>query len=122
MKLLNCLQAHKSLTSLSKNKMPLSVSFNVAKNVSDLSVVVDNFYQERDKRIKELNSLKDKESEEAKSMAENFQKELDELLDSDIEMNLKVIDLSACKELSVAPEDLVGCSEFITIEDADNNG
>ncbi len=122
MKLLNCLQAHKSLSSLSKNKLPLSVSFNVAKNVSSLSTVVDSFYKERDKRIKELNALEDKESAEAKSMAESFQKELDELLDSEVEMDLKVINLSSCKDISVAPEDLVGCSEFLTLEDADKDG
>ena len=110
MKLLNCLQAHKSLSSLSKHKLPLSVSFNVAKNVSSLSTVVDSFYKERDKRIKELNALEDKESAEAKSMAESFQKELDELLDSEVEMDLKVINLSSCKDISVAPEVLVGCS------------
>lgn len=122
MKLLNCLQAHKSLSSLSKNKLPLPVSFNVAKNVSSLSTVVDSFYKERDKRIKELNALEDKESAEAKSMAESFQKELDELLDSEVEMDLKVINLSSCKDISVAPEDLVGCSEFLTLEDADKDG
>lgn len=122
MKLLNCLQAHKSLSSLSKNKLPLAVSFNVAKNVSDLSTVVDSFYKERDKKIKELNALTDKESEEAKAMAESFQKELDELLDSEVEMDLKVINLSSCKDISVAPEDLIGCSDFLTIEDANKDG
>lgn len=122
MKILNCLQAHKSLTSLSKNKMPLSVSFKVAKNMSDLSGVVDSFYQERDKRIQELNAIEDKESDQAKELAKGFQKELDELLDSEVELDLTVIDLSSCKDLSVAPEDLVGCSDFITIEHADNNG
>lgn len=122
MKILNCLQAHKSLTSLSKNKMPLSVSFRIAKNVSELSSVVDSFYKEREKRINELNSMSNRESEEAKSKAKDFQKELDELLDSEVEMSLDVIDLSTCGDISVAPEDLIGCSDFITIEDANKDG
>ena len=117
MKILNCLQAHKSLSSLSKNKMPLSVSFQVARNVSDLAPIVDDFHKERDKRISELNGVKDKESKEAKEMAASFQKELDELLDAEVEMNL-----SECKDLFIAPEDLVGCSDFITIGDANKDG
>jgi hypothetical protein len=122
MKILNCLQAHKSLSSLSKNKMPLSVSFQVARNVSDLAPIVDDFHKERDKRISELNGVKDKESKEAKEMAASFQKELDELLDAEVEMNLSVLNLSECKDLFIAPEDLVGCSDFITIGDANKDG
>jgi hypothetical protein len=122
MKILNCLQAHKSLSSLSKNKMPLSVSFQVARNVSDLAPIVDDFHKERDKRISELNGVKDKESKEAKEMAASFQKELDELLDAEVEMNLSVVNLSECKDLFIAPEDLVGCSDFITIGDANKDG
>ena len=122
MKILNCLQAHKSLSSLSKNKMPLSVSFQVAHNVSDLAPIVDDFHKERDKRISELNGVKDKESKEAKEMAASFQKELDELLDAEVEMNLSVVNLSECKDLFIAPEDLVGCSDFITIGDANKDG
>ena len=122
MKILNCLQAHKSLSSLSKNKMPLAVSFHVARNVSELSPVVDDFHKERDKKIAELNSIEDKESKEAKEMAKSFQKDLDDLLDTEVEMNLHVVDLSECKDLFIAPEDLVGCSDFITIGDANKDG
>lgn len=122
MKILNCLQAHKSLASLSKNKMPLSVSFMVARNVSELAPVVDDFHKEREKKVSELNNLKDTESKEAKEMAQSFQRDLDEILDTDIEMNLHVVDLSECKDLIIAPEDLVGCSGFITMGDVNKDG
>jgi len=122
MKVLNCLQAHKSLVSLSKNKMPLAVSFGIAKNVSSLIVVVDNFYKEREKRANELNAIKDSDSKEAKEKTQAFQKELDELLDTDVDVSLETIDLSKCSDISVAAEDLIGCSEFITIEDANKDG
>jgi len=122
MKILNCLQAHKSLASLSKNKMPLSVSFMVARNVSELAPVVDDFHREREKKVSELNNLKDTESKEAKEMAQSFQRDLDEILDTDIEMNLHVVDLSECKDLIIAPEDLVGCSGFITMGDVNKDG
>lgn len=122
MKVLNCLQAHKSLSSLSKTKMPLSVSFQVARNVSQLSPIVDDFYKEREKKVTELNNLADKESEEAKEMALNFQKDLDKILDTEVEISLHVIDLSECKSIEIAPEDLVGCSDYITIGDANKDG
>ena len=55
-------------------------------------------------------------------MAKSFQKDLDDLLDTEVEMNLHVVDLSECKDLFIAPEDLVGCSDFITIGDANKDG
>lgn len=118
MKLSQCLEALASFQELSKLELPISVSFDVARNTKTLKDIVVPFEETRNNLAEKYKS-KTKTDENGKpeftqEQMESFKKEIDELLGMDQDINLRVVDLSNC-DLSVEAWKLEGCQDFIRV-------
>jgi|MDSZ01.3.fsa_nt_gb hypothetical protein len=120
MTLLNHIQALEGFAMLSNEKLPISISFQIASNISKLKEITEPFMEFRAKEVEKLNneytSKGEKVPEEASA---EFRKSVQSLLDDEIESDIKVVDLSSC-DIEIAPQVLSMCMPFIKLDmDAD---
>ena len=118
MKLSKYLEALASFQELSKMELPISVSFDVARNTKTLKDLAMPFEETRNNLADQYKSKSELDENGnpifTEDQMKSFKEEIDELLEMDQDISLRVVDLSECT-LSVEPWKLEGCQDFIRV-------
>lgn len=110
MKLKKLVESTPSIQQLAMLKLPVSVSFKIANFTKKADPELKTFSEIRDNKIKELGELKKDEDgnettdyEVKKENVDQYKKEIEELLDQDVDLYVPEINLSELGDLKIEP-------------------
>ena len=122
MKLSKCIEVYSSFEQLATLDLPIKASFQISKNLNALREIIVPFDQTREALVQKFKAKavtdEDGNMTYTDKQQQDFKNQIDELLDSDQDVSLCIVDLNDCKDLSVQPRQLVGCQDFIDISNA----
>lgn len=120
MQLIKYVEALEGFQSISNEKLPVSQSYKLAKIIHDLKAVCDPFFNVRAEKIKQIQEEHTSGGEVPAKVLEDFQKEIQTLLEEDIESEIKAIDISSF-DIEVPAKTISLCMPFLNEEtDADS--
>lgn len=109
------------LRSIGALKLPLTSSYKISKAMKAVDAVLEPFYETRTKRIKELGKSQVNEKGEETGIFqvkpehdEQYKKEIDELLDKEVTIDIPKIKLSDLGEEKVEPAALMSLHWMIS--------
>ena len=120
MKAINILEIYESLTALADKDLNLSTACDIAKNLQALTIPKQIIEQKRDKLVLEYG-----EKDEKGQIIQNknggikiineaeFQKKFNELIESDIEVDLIKIKKSALGDIKISPKIILGMIDIL---------
>ncbi|MCK9370955.1 hypothetical protein M0R04_13675 [Candidatus Dojkabacteria bacterium] len=107
MKLKTILEDLDKLTSLSKIKLPIKVSYWVSRILSKVNSELKSFQEQRNKLIEEYGEQDEKTKQFTVKDPEKlkvFSKEINELLDVEVELDVKKISIKDLGAITIEPE------------------
>ena len=115
MLLINCVEALEGFASLSKEKLPMNVSYKVACVMQELKDVTMPFMEFRQEQINNLQSeYTGKEQEVPQDVMKEFQDGIKKLLDEEVKKEFTCVELSGC-DIDVSPQVMSMCLPFIKL-------
>ena len=122
MKLSKCIEVYASFEQLATLDLPIKASFQISKNLNALREIIVPFDQTREGLVQKFKAKATTDDSGNMSYTDeqqqDFKSQIDELLDTDQDVSLCIVDLTDCKDLSVQPRQLVGCQDFIDVSNA----
>lgn len=106
-----------------KEKYPVKFSFAITRNLKTLESVNKDFETERNKLL-DIYNVKDADGEPAyketgkieiaAEQEENWKKDMEELLDIDVDVKVHKVSLADLDGINITAEDMLACSFMIT--------
>ncbi len=107
MKLIDLMNSETALIKLYSMELPISLSFKIKMNIKEIKPVLQDFKEKRLEIFKKYGTQKGNSYELPKDMPEEFNKalkKLDELGNTEIELQLQAISLDDFKDVKITPE------------------
>lgn len=121
MTLLNYLEALEGFSAISREKLPMAVSFKIASMIKEIKEITQPFVDFRQEQITNIQAKYVAKGEDVPEdeMAE-FQEGIKKLLEEEVDRELTPVDLSEC-DIQVSPQVMSMCLPFIKLAvDADD--
>lgn len=119
MKLSKVINSIEGLNQLAKTKLPVSLGFRISTAINNLNPLIENYYKTRNELLKKHGKEvieKDKPTgryDIPKEKVDEFNKELEELNDTEIDVKLPEIKLSELGNIEIEPSALVNLDWLI---------
>lgn len=124
MKAINILTTYDALSILADKDLDLNTACNIAKNIKNLETSKNVIEQKRMNLIQEYGEKDDNgniiQSEDGQVKILNmneFTKKITELMDSDVEIDLVKIKVSALADVKISPRNVAGLEEVLDYEE-----
>ena len=121
-KIRNILDANDALTRLSQNTLPIKTSYDIAKVLNRVREEVRIYDTERIKMLEKHGTLNEEKTEyvfETPEKMQAFQKEHNELMDVDVEIDVKPIVLKSTDNIRITAQEIINLGAFVEVVDCD---
>lgn len=109
LKLRDIIYNEESIRNIQKTEFPMYISFRIKQLVKSIASDVDNFHLVKNELIKKI-GIYDKETDTytvPKDKMEEFTKELESVLNADVNIDFEKIKVEDCGKVAIKPVDLV---------------
>lgn len=118
--MLKCIEVLNGFSKLSKCELPFKQGYIIAQNIKSLEAVVSPFEEKRNEYIKDLQS-KSYDDEEGNKVvpdeaADTFRNDVQELLNEEVDVQVKKVNMHGVEAEGVKPLELKGCVDFIEMK------
>lgn len=112
-KLSEIVNARQALQKMMTKELPIKTAYRLSKLVNAVNDELGNFEDQRKKLVEKYGEKKGEEVVVPKDKAQDFQKDMQELLDVEVKIDFDPISLSDIGEISLSPVDITLLDSFI---------
>jgi len=107
------LEIEAALKEFNELSLPAAISYKFARLARQIREITTPFYEERTKMFKQWGEEKGEMMVIKPEHQEQYQKEINALLDTEVEIDFKTIDISQLGNLNIKPNLLLALSDLI---------